>query len=29
MERTLTDADVAQVREKVIAGVTKLDATLR
>ena len=29
MDRTLTDADVAQVREKVIAAVTKLGATLR
>jgi phenylalanyl-tRNA synthetase beta chain len=29
MDRTLTDTDVAQVREKVIAGVTKLGATLR
>jgi phenylalanyl-tRNA synthetase beta chain len=29
MDRTLTDADVAQVRQKVIAAVTKLGATLR
>jgi phenylalanyl-tRNA synthetase beta chain len=28
-DRTLTDADVAQVREKVVAGVGKLGATLR
>jgi phenylalanyl-tRNA synthetase beta chain len=28
-DRTLTDADVAQVREKIVAGVAKLGATLR
>ena len=28
-ERTLTDADVAEVRDKIIAGVTKLGASLR
>ena len=29
VDRTLTDADVAQVREKVVAAVAKLGATLR
>jgi len=28
-DRTLTDADVAQTRDKVIAGVAKLGAALR
>ncbi|MFZ4721445.1 MAG: phenylalanine--tRNA ligase subunit beta, partial [Ilumatobacteraceae bacterium] len=28
-DRTLTDADVAQVREKIVAGVGKLGAQLR
>jgi phenylalanyl-tRNA synthetase beta subunit len=28
-ERTLTDADVAEVRDKIIAAATKLAATLR
>ena len=28
-DRTLADADVAQVREKIVAGVAKLGATLR
>ena len=28
-DRTLTDADVAQVRDKIIAGVSKLGASLR
>ena len=28
-ERTLTDADVAEVRDKIIAAATKLGATLR
>jgi len=28
-DRTLTDADVAQVRDKIIAGVAKLGASLR
>ncbi|MEY4174163.1 MAG: phenylalanyl-tRNA synthetase beta chain [Actinomycetota bacterium] len=29
LDRTLTDTDVAQVRDKVVAGVAKLGATLR
>ncbi len=28
-DRTLTDADVAQVRERIVAGVGKLGASLR
>jgi phenylalanyl-tRNA synthetase beta chain len=29
MDRTLSDAELTDVRSKVIAGVAKLDATLR